>query len=111
MISGVTVQVEGEAETLRMTTRAMIAIEQHFDKGLVEVLDGMKDGLKIGDLAFLISQCADDGAGVDMDRAGGIIDAISVPEAAEVLSKVAEAAFANSKGAPAKNAKRVARSK
>lgn len=110
MISGVTIQVGDDAETLRMNTRAMMAIEQHFDKGLIEVLQGLQKGFKISHLARLISECADDGRGVDMDRAAEILDTIGVTRAGEVLGEVAEAAFPEAQAA-AKNVKRAARSK
>jgi hypothetical protein len=106
MISGVTKQIGDHSETFRMTTRAMMAIEDHFGKGLIEVMHGLESGFRITDLALLISECADNGAGVDMDRAVEIMDEIGVTQAGELLGEVAEAAFPESKGQSAKNAKR-----
>lgn len=110
MISGVTVQVGDQSRALRMTTRAMMAIEQHFDKGLIEVMQGMETGFKVTDLVKIISECADDGAGVSVDEAAGMLDEIGVTKAGELLGDVAEAAFPDAKGA-AKNGKGAARSK
>jgi len=111
MISGVTIDVGGTSETFRMTTRAMMAIEDHFDKGLVEALHGLEEGFKIRDLVRLLSECANDGKGVDMDRASEIVDELGVTRAGEVLGEVSEAAFPEAKGQPTKNGKRAARSK
>lgn len=111
MISGVTKQVGNTSETFRMTTRAMMAIEQHFDKGLIEVMQGLETGFRITDLVRLISECAADGAGTDMNRASAIVDEIGVTRAGEVLGEVAEAAFPEAKGQSEKNAKGAARSK
>ena len=106
MISGVTIQANGQSHTLRMTTRAMMAIEQHFDKGLIEVMQGMEKGFKVSDLVKIISECADDGRGVSIDDAVGLVDEIGVTRAGELLGDVAEAAFPDAKGQAAKNAKR-----
>lgn len=111
MISGVTIQVCDDNLTFRMTTRAMMAIEAHFEKGLIEVMQGLEKGFRISDLAFLISECADDGAGVGMDRASDIMDEIGVTSAGELLGRVAEAAFPDAKGQTAKNVKGASRSK
>lgn len=111
MISGVTKQIGESSETFRMTTRAMMAIEDHFGKGLIDVMQGLEKGFRITDLAILISECANDGAGVDLDRAREIMDEIGVTRAGELIGEVAEAAFPETKGRAAKNAKGVGRSK
>lgn len=111
MISGVTVDVGGASETFRMTTRAMMAIEDHFDKGLVEALQGLEAGFRVGDLVRLLSECANDGKGVNMERASEIVDALGVTRAGEVLGEVSEAAFPEAKGQTTKNGKRAAQSK
>ena len=64
MISGVTKQIDGSSETFRMTTRAMMAIEDHYGKGIVEVMQDLEDGFRIGDLVKIVSECAGNGAGV-----------------------------------------------
>lgn len=111
MISGVSKDVGGCSEKFRMTTRAMMAIEDHFEKGLIEVMQGLESGFRITDLVRLISECAADGAGVDIDRAAQIVDEIGVTSAGELLGEVAEAAFPESKGRTSKNAQRAGRSK
>lgn len=111
MISGVTKQIGDNSETFRMTTRAMMAIEDHFGKGLIEVMQGLESGFRITDLVRLISECAEDGDGTSMDRATEVVDQIGVTSAGELVGQVAEAAFPEAKGQPAKNAKGAARSK
>jgi hypothetical protein len=104
MISGVTRQIAGKSETFRMTTRAMMAIEDRFDKGLIEVLQGLETGFRISDIVTLVSECADDGAGVDVGRASQLVDEIGVTEAGNLLGEVAEGAFPEAK--KGKNSKR-----
>lgn len=110
MISGVPVEVGGEKQTFRMTTRAMMAIEKHFDKGLIEVMQGMETGFKVTDLVMIISECANDGAGTSTEDAAEMLDEIGVTRAGELLGDVAESAFPEAKG-NAKNGKGAARSK
>ncbi|WP_348541759.1 GTA-gp10 family protein [Sulfitobacter sp. R18_2] len=109
MISGVTRQIGGRSETFRMTTRAMMAIEDRFNKGLIEVLQGLESGFRISDIVALVSECAEDGKGVDVSRASEIVDEIGVTEAGGLLGELAEAAFPEAK--KGKNAKGAARSK
>ncbi|WP_158963909.1 hypothetical protein [Chachezhania sediminis] len=111
MISGVTRDIGGTSETFRMASRAMMALEDHYGKGIAEVLSGLKEGFRIGDLIRIVSECACDGAGVDMDAAGEIVDALGIDGAGELMGEVAEAAFPEPKKGAAKNSKRAARSK
>ncbi|MBC7285785.1 GTA-gp10 family protein [Hoeflea sp.] len=111
MISGITKQIGGKSETFRMTTRAMMAIEDHFGKGLIDVMQGLEKGFRVTDLALLISECANDGAGGEITRATEIMDEIGVTAAGELLGEVAEAAFPDAKGQQAKNVKRAVRQK
>ncbi|MBO9437337.1 hypothetical protein J7354_01560 [Sulfitobacter sp. R18_2] len=92
-----------------MTTRAMMAIEDRFNKGLIEVLQGLESGFRISDIVALVSECAEDGKGVDVSRASEIVDEIGVTEAGGLLGELAEAAFPEAK--KGKNAKGAARSK
>ncbi len=111
MISGITKTVEGEAETFRMTTRAMMAIENDSGKGIVDMMQGLESGFRITDLVLILSECGDDGAGIGLSRAAEIVDEIGVTQAGELLGEIAEAAFPEAKGGSAKNGKRAARSK
>jgi len=111
MISGVTVTIDGQSQTLRMTTRAMMAIEQRFDKGLVDIIQGMHEGFKVSDLVAILAECANDGAGISVEDAAAMIDHVGVTRAGEILGQVAEAAFPDARGAAGKNAKGAARSK
>lgn len=110
MISGITKEIGGVTHTFRMTTRAMMAIEQRFDKGLIDLMQGLNDGFRVSELVHLISECADDGRGIDVADAQELIDRLGVAGAGELLGKVSEAAFPEAKG-QTKNAKGAARSK
>ena len=125
MISGVTKTIAGEAQTFRLTTRAMMAIEARaYDEwlkckpaqdeappGLIDVLQGLERGFRISALVHLISECANDGAGVDLDGARKIVDEVGVEAAADLIGRVAEAAFPEAKKATGKNAQGAARPK
>ncbi|MCA0848339.1 gene transfer agent family protein [Salipiger thiooxidans] len=106
-----TKQIDGSSVTFRMTTRAMMAIEDHYGKGIVEVMQDLEDGFRIGDLVKIVSECAGNGAGVDMDAASELVDGLGVEGAGELLGEVAEAAFPEAKKGQGKNGKRAARSK
>lgn len=108
MISGVTREIAGKSETFRMSTRAMMAIEDRFDKGLVAILQGIEGGRIVTDVVRIISECACDGAGIDMDRATEIVDAMGFARAVELLGEVSDVAFPEAQG---KNVKRAAKSK
>jgi len=111
MISGVKKAIGGDTETFRMTTRAMMAIEQGSGKGIVEMMQGLEGGFRITDLVLILSECGGDGAGIGADRASEIVDEIGVSQAGELLGQIAEAAFPEAKGQTAKNRKGAARSK
>lgn len=107
MISGVTKQIGGTSETFRMTTRAMMEIEDALGTGIVDAMKGLKAGFRVGTVVRLLSACADNGTGRDLAWAQGAIDEIGLAAAGELMGEVAEAAFpeASSKGRQAKNAK------
>ena len=112
MISGVTKQVGGASETFRMTTRAMMAIEDTTGTGIVDVMQGLETGFRLGTIVRLLAECADDGAGRDLAWAQAAVDEIGIEGAGVLVGEVAEAAFpeASSSGASAKNGKGAARS-
>lgn len=109
MISGVTIDIAGQPETFRMTTRAMMQIEQRFDVGLIEALQGLETGFHVTHLVWLIGATANDGSGVDDARAQEIVDEIGLARAGDLLGKVSEAAFPEASSE--KNPKRAARIK
>ena len=108
MISGVTKQIGGSSETFRMTSRAMMALESHFETGIVEVLQGLKNGYRIGNVAVIIAECSDNGKGQDTAFAQSVIDEIGLTAAGNLIGEIAEAAFPE---ASEKNVKRAGRSK
>lgn len=111
MISGIKKSFGDDAETFRLTTRAMMAIEQESGKGIVEMMQGLERGFRITDLVLILSESGSDGAGVPAGRASEIVDEIGVTQAGELLGDIAEAAFPEAKGGATKNGKRAARSK
>lgn len=110
MISGVTVQVGEASETFRLSTRAMRAVEDTLGAGIVDVMGGLETGFKIGTLACLLAECANDGKGRDIGWADDAIDQMGVGRAGEVIGEIAEAAFPEA-AKTGKNPKRAARSK
>jgi len=114
MIGGVTKQLDGGSETFRMSTRAMMAIEDQLGAGISEVLDGFEKGFTIGKLALILAECANDGAGRDTAFAQHAIDALGLEGAGDLLGQIAEAAFPEAKGKSekaTKNGKGASRSK
>ena len=109
MISGVTIQIGGASETFRLTTRAMMALEETTGKGIVDFLQEVEAGFRIGTFALLLAEIADDGAGRDIPWAQSAIDQIGFARAVALVGEVSEAAFPEAKGA-AKNLKRAVRS-
>lgn len=114
MIAGVTVPVEGGAETFRMTTRAMIAIEGRTGKGLLQTLSSIEGDFRVAEIVGILAECADDGRGVEDAVAMTIVDQLGGTRAAELIGELAQAAFPdadNGQAAPGKNQKRAVRGK
>lgn len=103
MISGVTVDVGERRETLRFTTRAMMAAEQRLDMGLLEIARSLEGSVRVGTIVTVLSECANDGKGIETEAAQAMVDEIGLARAAEVLGEVVEAAFPEASG---KNPKR-----
>lgn len=110
MISGVTVEVSGESETFRMTTRAMMSVESQLGGGIVDVMQGLEKGFRVSTIATVLAACAKDGKGRGLEWAQDAVDEMGLERAGELLGEIAEAAFPEAK-ASAKNPKRAARSK
>jgi len=108
MIAGVNIEVDGRAYSLRMTTRAMMSIEDHFDKSIPDVLSDMEENPCIGTIVVILRECMANGDGVEMKVAQDFVDAIGFSRAGELLSDTASAAFPE---ASEKNVKRAGRKK
>lgn len=108
MISGVTIQVGGASETFRMTTRAMMAVEDHHGCGIVDVVSRLEKEPSIGGMVGLLAECADNGAGRDIGWVQDAIDQIGMVEAGDLIGRIAAAAFPEAKDA-AKKPKRAVR--
>ena len=109
MISGVTKEVGGTPETFRMTARAMMGIEDATGAGIVEVMQGLETGFRVGTIVRILAECSADGAGRDLAWAQSAVDEIGLEKAGELLGEVAEAAFPEASAG--KNVKRAARSR
>lgn len=109
MISSVTQDVGGEAEAFRLTTRAMMAVEDRLGAGIVDVMQGLESGFRIGTLAVLLAECANDGAGRSLDWAQTAIDGMGIEAAGDLVGRMAEAAFPQA--AKSGNGKRARQSK
>ena len=121
MISSVSQKVGDGTRQFKFGARAMSALEDHYDKGVIEIVEGFQQDaeagtLRIGTLIRLIAECADDGDGVDDAEAHRLFDALGAFGAAELLGKCIDKAFPEAKaqsdkGTTGKNGKRAARSK
>ena len=107
MISGLTIEVGGRSERLRMTTRAMMALEDQYDQPIVAIVQGLQDDPRIGTVVRVIAQCGNDGDGMEVSQAQEIVDQIGFEVATTTLGNLVEKAFpeAVEKEAPAKNRK------
>lgn len=108
MIGGVTKEIGGTSEAFRLTTRAMMALEETLGSGIVEILQGMDSGFRLGVLVRLIAECANNGKGQDLAWAQGVVDEVGMKAAGLLVAEIAEAAFPE---ASEKNVKRAAQSK
>lgn len=121
MISGVTKTLEGGSHTFRFGARAMTALEDQFDQGIVEIVQNFQENaeagkLRIGTLIRIIAECANDGDGVEDAEANQIFDQIGAMGAAELLGQCMEKAFPEASTGrgdrkTSKNGKRASRSK
>jgi hypothetical protein len=121
MISGVSKSINGEAHTFRFGARAMMALEDQFDQGVIEIVQNFqtaaeKGSVRMGTLVSMIGECAADGEGVDSAEANRIFDGLGAFGAAELLGQCIDKAFPEARAKPeddkpAKNRKRAARSK
>lgn len=111
MISGVTKSINGESQTFRLTSRAMMALEDQFDKGVLEIIDGFQTDAKAGKvrmttLITLVAECGDDGAGITIEDAQGVFDALGTGGTADLLGSCIEKAFPEAKEPTTKNPRR-----
>ena len=93
MLSGVTVEVGEASETFRLTTRAMMAVEDQLGRGLIDAVQSLQSDFRVGTVVRLIAECANDGAGVDLRRAQEMVDTLGLGPAGDLMTKVVEKAF------------------
>lgn len=97
MIGGITVDCGGAAYQLRLTTRAMMAIEERFDKTIIEIGSQMETGFGVTQMVSMLAECMDGGKGAATEEAQDLIDALGFTVAVEKFGKVFEAAFPEAK--------------
>lgn len=108
MIGRYNLQVGDEQVTLRLSTRSMMALEEHYDAALASVfqrLDG--DEARVADVVTILSELMDDGKGQPIDAAAALMDRVGFAEIGQALAHTAEKAFAgmasgNGQGVPPK---------
>lgn len=101
MISSVDVKVAGEPQKLRLTTRAMVALEERFDQSLQEVFAGLEGNPRITVLVQILAEIMADGAGASGAEAVALVDEIGLEAAGEAIGAAAEKAFPEAPEAPA----------
>ena len=93
MISGVSVEVHGRTIVLRLTTRAMMALEQAFDQSVDQVFASLQGNPRISTLVKILAESMDDGKGAPVDMAAEMVDALGFERVGEILEEVATKAF------------------
>lgn len=93
MISGVHVEVGGKTVVLRLTTRAMIALEDEFNDSVDRIFSSLADSPRISTLAKILAATMNDGKGADLDEASEMIDVLGFEKTGEVLEQAAKKAF------------------
>lgn len=93
MISGVHVEAGGKTIVLRLTTRAMIALEDEFDKPVDQIFSSLGESPRISTLARILAAMMNDGSGASVDDAAEMIDLLGFEKTGEVLERAAKKAF------------------
>jgi len=102
MISGITREIGGTRHAFRLTPRAMMHAEDLFDAGIAEIVSKLEGDFRASTVVKLIAVAGNDGAGMPIEDAQAVVDEIGMPQAAELLGAVVEAAFPEAGEAGAK---------
>lgn len=114
MISTVDVKAGGQTHKMKLSTRAMRALERETGRGVANLFAELSGGgFRVSVLASIIREVMNDGKGGTDADADDLIDMMGIKAAAEAVTPVIEAAFAGMtedapSGGSAKNAKRAA---
>lgn len=114
MISTVDVKVDGKSFKMKLSTRAMKALERETGRGMAQLFNELSgSGFRVTVLTSIIREVMNEGAGGSDADAEALIDDMGVKAAAEAVTPVIDGAFAGMTGdVPAggssKNAKRAA---
>lgn len=93
MISGVTVTALGEAHTFRLSARAIMALEDQFDKSIDEIMQALRASGRVTMIMHVFAAMANDGRGMDLDAATDVFDALGFTAAMQVFEEAAARAF------------------
>lgn len=76
-MDGVTIQAGGQSYRLRLTMRAMMAVEERLGEGFFAVVQRLDkpETMRVGDLTHILAAMLGDGQGVDVSEACDIFDA------------------------------------
>lgn len=107
-VSTVTVKGAQGGHDLRLSTRAMMALERKNGKSIAEVFTGLEGkDVSATKLCDLVEEIMNDGAGGTLEDAQSLMDDVSIPGVAQALEKVIASAFPDDKGdSPKGNRKR-----
>jgi hypothetical protein len=98
----------------------MMALEDQFDRGILEVIDGFQTDAKagkvrMGTLVTIIAECGADGEGLPIEDAQRVFDALGTGGSADLLGGCIEKAFPEAKeggkGTGQKNPRKASRQK
>lgn len=105
MISAVTIQAGGKTQVLRLTTRAMMRLEDAFDLPVDQVFSQLSENPKVGTLVTILATMMADGKGAERDDAADLIDEIGFEVAGKAIEDAATKAFPDTVGKNSKGAR------
>lgn len=94
MISTVYFEAGGQRLPMKLSSRAMVRIEQSLGQGILKVFDHLQgESFSMGSLAQILAALMNDGKGADIEEALDLIDEVGMIAASEAIAPVIEAAF------------------
>ena len=100
MIGSVTFDAQGQSQSLRLTTAAIMRVEDQFDCGFTKLAETLQTAPEIRVMVAIFASGLGDGKGVDRAEAADVIDAIGgIDKAAVYLTEAMEKAFPEAQAA------------
>ena len=96
--------IDWQGHKLKMTTRALMALEMRFDQSVTKLFSTLDNDVSIRLVVAVLAEVMNDGAGVPEAEAIAVVDTFGLAAAGEAIGKAAEAAFGAAD--PEKNAPR-----